>query len=111
MTIDRDAIRALALPRGFFLGAATSAYQIEGAVDVDGRGVSIWDRFCAQRGAIADGSSGQMACDHYRRWEEDVALMQQLGLQAYRFSIAWPRVSPTARARGISGDYPSTSVW
>lgn len=79
----------------FLWGAATSAYQIEGAVAVDGRGASIWDWFCATPGNIADGSSGEIACDHYRRWRDDVALMAEIGLGAYRFSIAWPRVVPT----------------
>ena len=81
-------------PAGFTWGAATSAYQVEGAVDVDGRGESIWDRFCAQPGVIADGSSGAVACDHYHWFPADVALMKELGLGAYRFSIAWPRILP-----------------
>ncbi|WP_116997083.1 GH1 family beta-glucosidase [Desertimonas flava] len=81
-------------PATFRWGSATSAYQIEGAVAADGRGESIWDRFCATPGAIADGSSGAEACDHYRRWADDIALMRDLGLQAYRFSIAWPRIVP-----------------
>ena len=84
-------------PDGFLWGSATSSYQIEGATDVDGRGVSIWDTFCARPGTIADGTSGTVACDHYHRWAEDVALMRSLGLAAYRFSIAWPRVLPTGR--------------
>jgi beta-glucosidase/6-phospho-beta-glucosidase/beta-galactosidase len=75
-------------------GVSTSAYQIEGAVDVDGRGLSVWDTFCATPGAIADGSSGAVACDHYHRYAEDVALLADLGVCAYRFSIAWPRVQP-----------------
>jgi beta-glucosidase len=82
-------------PDGFRWGAATSSYQIEGAVDVDGRGPSIWDTFCRVPGAISDGTSGEIACDHYHRYRDDVALMAQLGLQDYRFSIAWPRVQPT----------------
>ncbi|MFN2540167.1 MAG: family 1 glycosylhydrolase, partial [Mycobacteriales bacterium] len=76
-------------------GVATSSYQIEGAVDADGRGASIWDTFCAQPGAIADGSSGEGACASYERLDEDLALIEQLGVTAYRFSIAWPRVQPT----------------
>lgn len=83
----------------FIWGAATSAYQIEGAAREDGRGASIWDRFCRLPGTIADGSSGEVACDHYHRFREDVALMKQLGLQAYRFSIAWPRVMPDGVGR------------
>ena len=87
--------RLLHFPDGFVWGAATSSYQIEGAINADGRGESIWDRFCTQRGAIADGSSGAVACDHYHRWADDIALMSSLNLGAYRFSIAWPRVIPT----------------
>ena len=85
-------------PSDFLWGAATSSYQIEGATGADGRGKSIWDRFCATPGAIADGSNGDVACDHYHRYPEDVALMQRLNLNAYRFSIAWPRVFPTRKA-------------
>lgn len=83
----------------FIWGAATSAYQIEGAASEGGRGASIWDRFCRLSGTIADGSSGEVACDHYHRFREDIALMKQLGLQAYRFSIAWPRVMPDGVGR------------
>jgi len=82
-------------PEGFEWGAATAAYQIEGAVDEDGRGVSIWDTFCKQPGRVQNGDSGERACDHYHRYRDDVALMKRLGLQSYRFSIAWPRVLPT----------------
>ncbi len=81
-------------PDRFVWGAATSSYQIEGAVAEDGRGESIWDRFCQQPGAVAGGAHGDIACDHYRRWPGDVALMRDLGLGAYRFSVAWPRVIP-----------------
>jgi len=84
-----------AFPPGFLWGTATSAYQVEGAVGQDGRGESIWDRFCATPGHIADGSSGVVACDHYNRWADDIELMRSLALGAYRFSIAWPRVMPT----------------
>ena len=84
-------------PDGFLWGAATSAAQIEGATTADGKGESIWDRFAAVTGNIADGSRPDVACDHYHRWPEDIVLMSQLGLQAYRFSIAWPRVLPTGR--------------
>jgi beta-glucosidase len=85
------------LPPGFVFGTSTAAYQIEGAVSEDGRGPSIWDTFCAEPGRIADGSSGEVACDHYHRYDEDVALMEGLGSQGYRFSIAWPRIQPTGR--------------
>ena len=84
-------------PSDFLWGSATSSYQIEGAATEDGRGESIWDRFCARPGVIKDGSSGAVACDHYRRFGEDVAMMQRLNLNAYRFSIAWPRIFPEGR--------------
>jgi beta-glucosidase len=86
-------------PAGFLWGASTSAYQVEGAVDEDGRGDSIWDRFCRQPGAIANGDTGDVTTDHYHRWAEDVAIMAELGLNAYRFSIAWPRILPDGRGR------------
>ena len=81
-------------PDDFVWGAATAAYQIEGAAFEDGKGVSIWDTFCRQPGRILTGERGDVACDHYHRWRDDVALMQRLGLQSYRFSISWPRVLP-----------------
>ncbi|CAN5720228.1 GH1 family beta-glucosidase [soil metagenome] len=83
-----------AFPDGFVWGAATSAYQVEGAVNEDGRGESIWDRFARVPGRIANGDTGEQACDHYHRWPEDIELMKELGLGAYRFSIAWPRILP-----------------
>src|SRR5262249_44761169 len=86
-------------PSGFLWGSATSAYQVEGAAQIDGRGESIWDRFCRTPGKVESGATGDVACDHYHRWREDVALMQELGLQAYRFSISWPRVLPEGRGR------------
>jgi beta-glucosidase len=89
-----DVLSSILFPPGFVWGAATSAYQIEGAADTDGRGASIWDTFAKQPGAILDASSGQVACEHYARLEQDLDLLQQLGLPAYRFSIAWPRVQP-----------------
>jgi len=82
-------------PRDFLFGAATSAYQIEGATELDGRGLSIWDTFAATAGTIVDRSDGRRACEHYRLWREDVDLMRWLGLRAYRFSVAWPRVLPS----------------
>lgn len=86
--------RKALFPAHFKFGAATSAYQIEGATCVDGRGVSIWDEFCARKGSIRGGDTGDRACDHYFRYRQDVGLMRKLGLQSYRFSIAWPRVLP-----------------
>jgi beta-glucosidase len=84
----------MALPRDFRFGAATAAIQIEGSADADGRGESIWDRFARTPGKVANGDHVDVACDHYRRWADDVALIASLGLDSYRFSIAWPRVIP-----------------
>ncbi len=81
---------------GFVWGAATAAFQIEGATREDGRGESIWDRFAAE-GRVANGDSGDPACDHYHRWREDLDLMRSLGLQGYRFSLSWPRIQPDGR--------------
>jgi beta-galactosidase len=81
-------------PNDFVWGAATSSYQIEGAVNEDGRGKSIWDTFCEQPGHVADNSSGAVACDHYHRFHSDVLLIKSLGLKAYRFSISWSRIYP-----------------
>ncbi len=93
------------LPEGFVIGTATASYQIEGAAHEDGRGESIWDTFSRVPGAISDGSSGDVADDHYHRFDDDVALMADLGFRDYRFSIAWPRVQPTgsgpANAAGL----------
>ena len=86
-------------PSDFRWGCSTSSYQIEGAALEDGRGESIWDRFCTRPGAIRDGSSGEVACDHYHRWPQDLDLARSLGVNAYRFSIAWPRVLPQGRGR------------
>jgi beta-glucosidase len=86
-------------PSDFVWGAATSAYQIEGATHEDGRGVSIWDTFCTTPGKIRNGDSGQVACDAYHRYPQDIVRMRQLGLDAYRFSIAWPRIFPEGRGR------------
>ncbi len=82
-------------PAGFLFGTATAAYQIEGGHDADGKGPSIWDTFCRRPGAISTGETGDVACDHYHRWREDVALLRGLGCNAYRLSISWPRVLPS----------------
>ena len=84
-------------PHEFVWGAATASYQIEGAAHEDGRGESVWDRFCATPGKVRNGDSGDIACDFYHRYPDDISLMRRLGLDAFRFSIAWPRVMPTGR--------------
>src|ERR687886_2652515 len=89
--------RASTFPPDFLWGAATSAYQIEGAVAEDGRGESIWDRFSHTPGKVKNGDDGDFGSDHYRRWREDIGIMAGLGVDAYRFSIAWPRLFPTGR--------------
>ena len=85
----------LTFPPGFTFGAATAAYQIEGAVTADGRGPSVWDTFSHTPGKTHDGETGDVADDHYHRYPEDLDLMAGLGVNAYRFSIAWPRIQPT----------------
>ena len=81
-------------PADFIWGTATASYQIEGAFDTDGRGPSIWDTFSKTPGKVVNGDTGDLACDHYNRFEEDIAIMKDLGVSAYRFSIAWPRLFP-----------------
>ena len=83
--------------KDFLWGVATSSFQIEGATTTDGRGPCIWDTFCATPGKIADGTNGDVACDHYRLWEKDLDLLAWMGVKSYRFSIAWSRVMPTGR--------------
>ncbi|MER6037102.1 GH1 family beta-glucosidase [Streptomyces sp. NPDC001835] len=101
-----DRIDLAALPHDFLWGTATAAYQIEGAVDEDGRAPSIWDTFSHTPGKIANDDNGDVACDHYHRWREDIALMRRLGTNAYRLSIAWPRVIPggtgAVNAKGLA---------
>ncbi|MER7164716.1 GH1 family beta-glucosidase [Micromonospora sp. NPDC000207] len=92
-----------AFPAGFRWGVSTSAYQIEGGADADGRTPSIWDTFAGTPGRIVDGSSGETACDHYHRHTTDVALLADLGVDAYRFSVAWPRVRPDGGAVNPAG--------
>jgi beta-glucosidase len=87
----------MAFPKDFVWGCATASYQIEGAWDEDGKGESIWDRFSHTPGRIINGDTGDVACDHYHRYKEDVALMKELGLKGYRFSISWPRCFPQGK--------------
>ncbi len=89
----------ITFPNNFLWGVATASFQIEGAWDADGKGESIWDRFTHTEGHIIDNSNGDVACDHYHRYPEDIALMQSLNIQAYRFSIAWPRILPAGRGQ------------
>jgi beta-glucosidase len=86
-------------PADFLWGAATSAYQVEGSLDADGRGPSIWDAFVTHPGAIEGGGDARIACDSYRRWEEDLDILSELGMKAYRFSLAWSRIMPEGRGR------------
>jgi len=84
-----------AFPENFIWGAATSSYQIEGAPDVGGKGPSVWDTFSHTAGNIKNNDNGDIACDHYHLWPQDVTLMKEMGISAYRFSISWPRIFPT----------------
>ena len=84
----------MSFPNGFLWGAATASYQIEGAAMEEGRGECIWTRFSHTPGKVANGDTGDVADDHYHRYPQDVALMKDLGLQAYRYSLSWPRVIP-----------------
>jgi beta-glucosidase len=93
----------LHFPKGFLWGAATAAYQVEGAAREDGRGDSIWDTFCRLPGAVVDGHTGDEACDHYHRYREDVALMRSLNLGSYRFSTSWSRIQPDGRKSNTAG--------
>ena len=95
--VEPGAVDLTALPRDFCWGAATAAYQIEGGAGEGGRGPSIWDTFSHTPGAVLGGDTGDVTSDHFHRWREDVALMAELGLRAYRFSVAWPRVQPDGR--------------
>lgn len=90
---------AMEFPEGFLWGAATASFQVEGAAAVGGRSPSIWDRFCAEPGRVLHGDTGDVSCDHFHRLESDLDLMAELGLRAYRFSIAWPRVIPDGRGQ------------
>ncbi len=102
----------MAFPKGFFWGAATAAYQIEGAWQEDGKGESIWDRFAHSPGKIKNSDNADVACDSYHRWRDDIALLRAMNLNSYRFSISWPRIQPAgsgpANSKGI--DYYSRLV-
>ena len=90
-------------PDGFLWGASTAAYQIEGAVSEDGRGPSIWDKFSHLPGKIVGGDTGDIACGHYHHYPADVALMRELGLNAYRLSTSWSRILPEGRSNSVCG--------
>jgi beta-glucosidase len=92
---------AVAFPPGFLWGSATAAYQIEGAVREGGRTPSIWDTYSHTPGRVLNGDTGDVADDHYHRFRSDVALMAQLGLTSYRFSVAWPRITPQVTADSL----------
>src|ERR1700739_4067474 len=95
-TDTNGAVRAVrSFPAGFTWGAATAAYQIEGAATADGRGPSVWDTFSHTPGKVRGGDTGDIACDSYHRYAEDADLIKSLGLSAYRFSISWPRILPS----------------
>jgi len=89
-------------PHGFVWGCATAAYQIEGAWNQDGKGESVWDRFCHTSGNIKNGDTGDVTCDHYHRYRDDVVIMKELGLTSYRFSISWPRIFPTGKDSSVN---------
>jgi beta-glucosidase len=88
---------ALVFPKGFHWGAATASYQIEGAWQEDGKGESIWDRFSHTSGKVKNGDTGDVACDSYHRFPEDIALLREMGLGSYRFSLSWQRIQPKGR--------------
>src|SRR5687768_8088985 len=99
--VSPDGPRRLHFPPRFVWGVASASYQIEGAVDEGGRTPSIWDTFAATPGKIQDGDTGAVADDHYHRYVDDIAIMKQLGLRSYRFSVAWPRVTPQVTEDGL----------
>ena len=102
MTLEStESVTGLAsrMPPSFTLGVAAAAFQIEGALSAGGRGPSGWDAFAQKPGTIVDGHSPATACDHYNRLDEDVALMQDLGVDSYRFSLSWPRIQPDGQGR------------
>ena len=84
-------------PKDFFWGTATSSYQIEGAADLDGKGPSVWDTFSHRKDTIKNGDTGDVACDHYHLWVKDLELLENLGVNSYRFSSSWPRILPSGK--------------
>lgn len=92
-------MKEIKFPKGFIWGAATSSFQIEGAWNEDGKGESVWDSICHTKGFIYQGDTGDVACDHYHRFKQDVEIMKELKLQAYRFSVSWPRIFPNGRGK------------
>ena len=106
----------MSFPENFVWGAAAASYQIEGGAYDDGKGLSVWDMMCRQQGRVYAGHTGDVAIDHYHRYKQDVALMKQMGLMAYRLSISWPRVlpegvGPVNEAGWISTTGLSMSCW
>ena len=93
--------RSDGFPSDFLWGCSTASYQIEGSTDVDGRGASIWDTFAKTPGKVYGGMTGDLACDSYRKWKDDVELLKQLGVDSYRFSIAWPRIQPKGTGKPL----------
>jgi len=89
----------MSFPKGFLWGAASASYQIEGAAEEDGKGLSVWDMMCRQPGKVSGGNTGDVSCDHYHRYIEDVKLMAEIGIKAYRLSISWPRVLPEGKVK------------
>jgi len=88
-------------PSDFIWGCSTASYQVEGSTDADGRGVSIWDTFCKKPGKVFGGMTGDLACDSYRKWKDDVELLKQLGVDSYRYSVAWPRIQSEGRGKPL----------
>ncbi len=97
-------------PKHFVWGASTSAYQVEGAWNLEGKGPSVWDMFTRSGEHVREGHSGREACDHFHRYQEDISLFSQVGLNAYRFSISWPRVMPPGLARSTRRASISTTA-
>src|SRR5580704_9153708 len=111
-SVSESLIQKARFPEGFLWGTATASYQVEGAWNEDGKGESIWDRFAHTAGKIRNGDTGDLACDSYHRWRDDIALMRAMNLTSCRFSISWPRIQPTGsgspNSRGL--DYYSRLV-